>query len=146
MPENLKFLENGRKDSVVRNAEFPLPNKHEPQDSRRPQVIGEVVELSLLDKVHEPFERKDSGDKGDRHPDEEFRGERAALCALLEHLGIFYRVERLALEPFDEIEERCGAALTLMKLLFTFAEIFSCLRRFFFKAACFCLHFQKFRR
>ncbi len=88
---------------------FRLPNKCEPQNARSPQVVGEVVELSLLDEVHEPFEREDSRDKGDHHPDEKFRGERAALCALLEHFRVFERVERLALDPFDEVEQ-CRAA------------------------------------
>ena len=67
------------------------------------------MELSLLDEVHEPFEREDSGDKGDGHPDEKLRGERAALCAPLEHFGLFCRIERLALEPFNEIEKRHAA-------------------------------------
>ncbi len=88
---------------------FHLPNEHQSQNSRRPQVIGEVVELSLLDKVHEPFECENSGDKGDSHPDEKFRGERAARCALDDHFGLFYRVECLAFDPFDEVEKR-GAA------------------------------------
>lgn len=67
------------------------------------------MELSLLDEVHEPFKREDSGDKGDGHPDEKLRGERAALCAPLEHFGLFCRIDRLALEPFNEIEKRRAA-------------------------------------
>ena len=67
------------------------------------------MELSLLDKVHEPLEREDSRDERDEHSREEFRGERAAFRALGKHFRIFYRVERLALDPFDEVEERCAA-------------------------------------
>lgn len=63
------------------------------------------MELSLLDKVHEPLEREDSRDERDEHSREKFRGKCPAFRAPLEHFRIFYRVERLALDPFDGVEK-----------------------------------------
>ena len=73
-----------------------------------------MLELALLDKVHEPLEGDDAEDKCDDHADQKFRGEVTSFGALgcffwifQSHLGDFFDV--LALKPLDAIEEGCTA-------------------------------------
>ena len=73
-----------------------------------------MLELALLDKVHEPLEGDDTEDKCDDHADQKFRGKVTSFGALgcffwifQSHLSDFFDV--LALKPLDAIE-KCGTA------------------------------------
>ena len=70
-----------------------------------------MLELTLLDKVHEPLEGDDSKDECDNHADQKFRSESTGVNALQS----FFRVEErffwshaLAFDPLDAIEEGCA--------------------------------------
>ena len=89
-----------------------LLQQNQSQDADRPDVPGKVLELALLDKVHEPLEGYDSKDKSDNHADQEFRGESAGINAFQCLFWIenhFFGSHALALKPLDAIKESCTA-------------------------------------
>ena len=91
-----------------------LLDEDESEDAHGPHIPGEVLELALLHKVHEPLEGDDAEDEGDDHAHQEFRREAAGIGALgglfriLEsHLGDLLDV--LALGPLEHVEQCCTA-------------------------------------
>ncbi len=71
-----------------------------------------MLELALLDKVHEPLEGDDSKDECDNHADQKFRSESASIDAfqcLFRVEERFFRSHALAFDPLDAIEECCTA-------------------------------------
>ena len=70
-----------------------------------------MLELTLLDKVHEPLEGDDSKDECDNHADQKFRSESTGVNALQSFFWIeerFFWSHALAFDPLDAIEEGCA--------------------------------------
>ena len=91
---------------------FKRLKEYQSQDADCPDVPGEVLELALLDKVHEPLEGDDAEDERNDHADQEFGGESACVNAFQRFFRVeerFFRSHALALDPLDAIEECCTA-------------------------------------
>ena len=89
-----------------------LLQQNQSENADRPDIPGEVLELAILNKVHEPLEGYDSKDKCDNHADQKFRGESAGINAFQCLFWIenhFFGSHALALNPLDAIEEGCAA-------------------------------------